>query len=106
MRGDARRCPGGLNNPTTDSVRGDLKSMDNGRPGIDSRLTAPDHKNRVKVAVTTLRDGTRAFGGAPPQGAKETGHAAPRAALLRELGSRGAPSRSNRGSLGIWKPAH
>ena len=83
MRGDGRRCPGGLNNPTTDPGGLNIETMDNGRPGIDSRLTAPDHKNCVKVVVTTLRDGTRAFGGAPPQGAKD-GHAAPRAALLRE----------------------
>ena len=55
-------------------------------PGIDSRLTAPDNENCVKVDVTTLRDGTRAFGGAPPQGAAGTAHA-PRTTLLRELHS-------------------
>ena len=84
MRGDARRRPGGLNNPTTDHTGINLQTKDNGRPGIVSRLPAPNHEKRVKVIVTTLRDGTRAFGGAPPQGAMGTGHAAPRAALLRE----------------------
>ena len=69
MRGDGRRCPGGLNNPTTDHTGSHLQTKDNGRPGIDLRLTAPDQKNRVKVVVTTLRDGRRRFAGGPPQGA-------------------------------------
>ena len=98
VRGDARLCPGGLHNPTTDPADRHIETLGNGRPGIDSRLTAPDHKIGVKVVVTTLRDGTRAFGGAPPQGAKGTAHAAPRAALLRER-VRAAPSGSEGAGL-------
>ena len=84
VRGDGRRGPGGLNNPTTNQTSSRHGTLDNGRPGLDSRLPASDHENCVKVVVTTLRDGTRAFGGAPPQGTMGTHHAAPRAALLRE----------------------
>ena len=76
--------PGRPHHPTTDPADRNIETMDNGRPGIDSRLTAPDHKNCVKVAVTTLRDGPRRSAGGPPQGAKQTVHAAPRAAPLRE----------------------
>ena len=64
--------PGRPHHPTTDPADRHIETLGNGRPGIDSRFTAPDHKIGVKVVVTTLRDGTRAFGGAPPQGAKGT----------------------------------
>ena len=36
--------PGRPHHPTTDPADRNIETLDNGRPGIDSRLTAPDHE--------------------------------------------------------------
>ena len=69
--------PGRPQPPDHSMTSGHSKTLDNGRMGIDSRLTAPDNGIRVKVALTTLRDGLRRSAGSPPQGTM--GRAAPRA---------------------------